>query len=77
MLTTLSRILEMARHAVAVFRAPETPLPVKLLLASGLVYVISPWDPIPEWVPVLGMLDDLALVALLITWASGIRIDSK
>ncbi|WP_456387272.1 YkvA family protein [Desulfolithobacter sp.] len=77
MMTTLSRILQMTRHAVAVFRAPGTPLPVKLLLASGLVYVLSPWDLIPEWVPVLGMLDDLALVALLITWASNFRIDSE
>ncbi|WP_457573486.1 YkvA family protein [Desulfolithobacter sp.] len=75
MLTILSRILQMTRHTVAVFRAPETPLPVKLLLASGLVYAVSPWDLIPEWVPVLGMLDDLSLVALLITWASSFRID--
>jgi uncharacterized membrane protein YkvA (DUF1232 family) len=40
-----------------------------------LVYVLSPYDLIPEWVPVFGILDDLALAALLIAWASRYRID--
>lgn len=31
------------------------------------------YDLIPEWVPVFGILDDLALAALLIAWASSYR----
>lgn len=61
----------MARHTVAVFFSKETPLYVKIILGSGLLYVISPYDLIPEWVPVVGILDDVALAVLLITWALG------
>ena len=67
----LTRLLEMVRRAINVFRSPQTPLYVKLLLAGGLVYILSPWDIIPEWVPVVGILDDIALAALLIAWAAG------
>ena len=69
--SVLNRLLEMGRRAVNVFRSPQTPLYVKLLLAGGLVYILSPWDIIPEWVPVVGILDDIALGALLIAWAAG------
>ncbi len=67
-------IVTMVRHAIAVFLARETPLYVKLLLGAGLLYVISPYDLIPEWIPVVGVLDDLALAALLISWANSFRL---
>ena len=65
-----TQILELVRHAVRVFRSPATPWYVKLILAAGLLYVVSPWDLIPEWMPVVGVLDDIALAALLIGWAA-------
>ena len=67
---SLRRIGVLVRHAMTVFRSPATPWYVKLALAAGLLYVVSPWDLIPEWVPLVGMLDDLALAALLIAWAA-------
>jgi uncharacterized membrane protein YkvA (DUF1232 family) len=72
-LNFVSRLIGMLKHAVAVFRARETPLYVKLILAAGLIYALSPYDLIPEWVPVVGVLDDLALAALLIAWAGSYR----
>ena len=66
-----TRLLEMGRRAVNVFTSRQTPLYVKLLLGGGLVYILSTWDIIPEWVPVIGILDDIALAALLIAWAAG------
>ena len=72
--TVFARSLGMVRHAVAVFLARQTPLYVKLILGAGLLYVLSPYDLIPEWVPVVGVLDDFALAALLITWANGFRL---
>ena len=68
------RIITMIKHALAVFLARETPLYVKLVLGFGLLYALSPYDLIPEWVPVVGVLDDLALAALLIAWANGFRL---
>jgi uncharacterized membrane protein YkvA (DUF1232 family) len=73
-LNLFSRLLAMARHAIAVFRTKETPLYVKIMLGLGLIYVISPWDLIPEAVPILGILDDFTLAALLIAWANGFRL---
>jgi uncharacterized membrane protein YkvA (DUF1232 family) len=69
----LTRMLEMVRRTWVVFMSRKTPWYVKLLLGAGLVYILSPYDLIPEWVPVFGILDDLALAALLIAWASSYR----
>ncbi len=76
-LSVFSRVLAMARHTVAVFKAKTTPLYVKILLGFGLIYTISPWDVIPEWVPIIGILDDFALAALLIAWANGFQLPKK
>ena len=77
MQASLTRGLAMARHAVHVFLAKETPIQVKLILAAGILYILSPYDLIPEWMPVVGVLDDLALAALLITWASRFRLPDE
>ena len=66
----LVRFWETVRHTQKVFVAPTTPLYVKTALGLGLLYCLSPWDVIPEWVPVLGVMDDLALAALLVAWAN-------
>ena len=76
-LNFLSRLLGMGRHAVAVFRAKETPFYVKTILGLGLVYIVSPWDLIPEALPILGILDDFTLTALLIAWANGFRLPEQ
>ena len=36
----------------------------RALAAAGAAYSISPLDPIPGFIPVLGQLDDLAVVLL-------------
>lgn len=64
----------MVRHAGAVIMAKETPRHVKLILVAGLLYIISPYDLIPEWMPVIGVIDDLGMAALLVTWASRFRV---
>ncbi len=69
----INYLLEMIRNAAYVFVSRETPWYVKLILGAGLLYVISPYDLIPEWTPVIGIMDDVALAALLIAWASGFR----
>lgn len=45
----------------------RTPLEAKLLAAITLGYLLSPIDLIPDFIPVLGLLDDLLLVPLLLT----------
>ena len=47
-----------------VFRHRETPWPAKAVLILLLAYLASPIDLIPDVIPVLGILDDLAVAAL-------------
>ncbi len=61
----------MVQRAAAVLLSRRTPWYVRLILLAGLIYVVSPYDLIPEWIPVFGVMDDLALAAILITWAAG------
>jgi uncharacterized membrane protein YkvA (DUF1232 family) len=58
---------ELKRDAYAVYlaaRDPDTPWYVKILAAVVAAYAFSPIDIIPDFIPVLGYLDDLILVPL-------------
>lgn len=54
---------------VKLFFHPQTPWYVKALLASAGIYLISPVDLIPDWIAALGIVDDAAVVPLLIGMA--------
>lgn len=43
----------------------ETPLPAKILAAVTVGYALSPVDLVPDFIPVLGYLDDLLVLPLL------------
>lgn len=45
-------------------RHPDTPRAPKLMALLVLAYALSPIDLIPDFIPVIGMLDDLVLVPL-------------
>ena len=45
-------------------RHPETPWYAKLFVAGVVAYAFSPIDLIPDFVPVLGYLDDLILIPM-------------
>lgn len=47
-------------------KAPETPLLAKVLAAVTVAYALSPIDFIPDFIPVLGYLDDVILLPALI-----------
>lgn len=50
-------------------RHPGTPWYAKLLVAGIVAYALSPIDLIPDFIPVLGYLDDLILLPIGIAWA--------
>ena len=43
-------------------RDPRTPLTAKLVAGAFAAYALSPIDLIPDFIPVLGLLDDLLLL---------------
>lgn len=49
---------------------PRVPRSAKVALAVAAAWVISPIDLIPEFVPVIGPLDDLVVVALALRYAA-------
>lgn len=45
-------------------RDPRTPWPARLVAFGVAAYALSPIDLIPDFIPVLGLLDDLVIVPL-------------
>ena len=47
-------------------RHPDTPILAKLIAGIAVAYALSPIDLIPDFIPVLGYVDDLILLPVLI-----------
>ncbi len=45
-------------------RDPRTPITAKLFAGMVVAYALSPIDLIPDFIPVLGYLDDIVIVSL-------------
>lgn len=59
--------LQLKRETLVLFyasRDPRTPWYAKLLAAAVVAYALSPIDLIPDFIPVLGYLDDVILVPI-------------
>lgn len=69
----LERLLRWAKHLKAeavtlwfCYRHAQTPLIAKLLAIGTVAYAFSPIDLIPDFIPVLGLLDDAILLPIAI-----------
>lgn len=52
------------RLAWRLLRDSRTPVLPKLILGAAVLYAISPIDLVPDFIPGLGQLDDIAVVTL-------------
>lgn len=50
------------------FRDPVTPLYLKLATLGVVFYILNPIDLIPDFLPLLGIVDDLMLVSIAVGW---------
>lgn len=57
-----------ARQLWSALRHPGAPGWLKLGTALLVLYVFSPLDIVPDFIPGLGMLDDIVLVPMAIRW---------
>jgi uncharacterized membrane protein YkvA (DUF1232 family) len=61
--TLLPNLVRMCR---TLLRDPRVPRSSKLLVGFAVVWFVSPIDLVPEFIPVLGPLDDAVLAALVL-----------
>ena len=48
---------------------PQTPKLAKALLWLAISYLVMPFDLIPDFLPIIGQLDELVIIPLLLYWA--------
>ncbi len=65
----LRMIPDLVRLVRSLIADPGTPRSVKVTLGGLLVYLLSPIDLIPDFIPGLGSVDDLAVAAFVLRWA--------
>ena len=53
-----------------VLKHPETPWMAKLLLGLAVGYLLLPFDLIPDFIPIIGQLDDVVIIPALFYLAS-------
>lgn len=61
-----SRIVSLAREAYGYATHPSVARHTKLLGAGALLYLIAPFDAMPDWIPGLGYVDDAAVLTAFV-----------
>ena len=59
----LPQLWRSGRLALRLVRDPRVPVAAKVLFGATVLYMLSPLDVVPDWIPILGQADDL--VALM------------
>lgn len=70
--TWRARVAALKRETLALYlaaRDPRTPWYARVVVAAVAAYALSPIDLVPDFIPVLGLLDDAVLLPLGITLA--------
>ena len=67
-LDTVRKLPTYARLVWDLARDPRVPLSQKAVLGGIAVYLASPIDLIPDFIPVIGQMDDLAVLILGLDW---------
>jgi len=68
-ITAWRYVVGKVRLYLELFRAPSTPWHVKVVMVGALVYLLLPLDIIPDYIPIVGVLDDFAVLGLILSYA--------
>jgi uncharacterized membrane protein YkvA (DUF1232 family) len=58
----LPQLWRSGRLALRLLRDPRVPIAAKVIFGAAVVYMLSPLDIAPDWMPVLGQADDLVVL---------------
>ena len=62
----LRALPELARLLTRLVKDPSIPRPVKIALAAAAFYLANPFDLIPDFIPLVGYLDDMLIAAIVL-----------
>ena len=70
MIKKLKSFSKKLKQELAVYRLvlkhPKTPWLAKLFLGLAIAYLLLPFDLIPDFIPVLGQLDEVVIIPILV-----------
>ena len=61
----LAKIWDKVTQLWEAFKSPDTPASLKAIIIGGLIYMVSPVDLIPDFIPVAGLLDDVGVIGFV------------
>ena len=67
----LTRLVLFRKEVVQLWKAffsPHTPFYLKAATLFVAFYLVNPFDVIPDFIPLLGWVDDIVLVPLMVSW---------
>lgn len=67
----LPRVLRFRKETLLLWKAffsPHTPLYLKAATLLAAFYLINPFDLIPDVVPFIGIIDDVIIIPLVVSW---------
>lgn len=62
----IKRLKTKVSQVYIAMKSPKTPFFAKIVSAITVCYALSPLDLVPDFIPILGYLDDLIILPLLI-----------
>ena len=70
MIKKLKSFSKQLKQELAIYRLvlkhPKTPWLAKLFLGLAIAYLLLPFDLIPDFIPVLGQLDEIIIIPVLV-----------
>jgi uncharacterized membrane protein YkvA (DUF1232 family) len=68
----IAKIWHKVQDLYRAFMSEETPASVRTLIIGGLLYLVLPLDIVPDFLPIVGLLDDVTVIGFIWKKLSGL-----